>query len=92
MYYTLKDKFVDHGLISVVILKKKSDTEVFVNTWLMSYNELKRGMGEYIVNGMIRATEAQEFTIVTAEYIPTAKNAMVKDIYKTMAFTEYEEH
>lgn len=92
LYYTLKDKFGDHGLVSVVILEKKSDTEVFVDTWLMSCRVLKRGMEEFIVNGMIRAAKEQGFTIVSAEYIPTAKNAMVKDIYKTMGFTEYEEH
>ena len=46
----LKDKFGDHGLVSVVILEKKNEQEVFVDTWLMSCRVLKRGMEEYVVN------------------------------------------
>ena len=88
LYYTLRDKFGDHGLVSVVILEKTSDTEVFVDTWLMSCRVLKRGMEEFIVNGMIRAAKKAGFTTINSEYIKTAKNAMVKDIYKSMGFTE----
>lgn len=92
LYYTLKDKFGDHGLVSVVILEKKSDTELFVDTWLMSCRVLKRGMEEFIINKMIRTAEEAGFRKVSAEYIPTAKNAMVKNIYKVMGFREIEEH
>ena len=88
LYYTLKDKFGDHGLVSVVIMEKVSETEVFVDTWLMSCRVLKRGMEEFIVNGMIRAAKEHGFKTVRAEYLPTPKNSMVKDIYKTMGFTE----
>lgn len=88
LYYTLRDKFGDHGLVSVVIMEKISEEELFVDTWLMSCRVLKRGMEEFIVNGMIRAAKVAGYKIVRAEYIKTAKNAMVKDIYKTMGFTE----
>lgn len=90
LYYTLRDKFGDHGLVSVVIMEKISDTEVFVDTWLMSCRVLKRGMEEFIVNGMIRTAQNVGFKKVYSEYIPTPKNAMVKDMYKTMGFTEIE--
>lgn len=92
LYYTLRDRFGDHGLVSVVILEKKSDTEVFVDTWLMSCRVLKRGMEEFIVNGFVNAAKRAGFLTINAEYIPTAKNAMVKDIYKTMGFSEVEEN
>lgn len=88
LYYTLRDKFGDHGLVSVVILEKKSEKELFVDTWLMSCRVLKRGMEEYIVNKMIETAKVNGFEELTAEYIPTPKNAMVKDIYKTFGFTE----
>ena len=92
LYYTLEDKFGDHGLIAVVIMKKASDEEVFVDTWLMSCRVLKRGMEEFIVNKMVQSAKEHGFKKVLAEYIPTAKNSMVKDIYKTMGFDEYEEN
>lgn len=92
LYYSLKDKFGDHGLIAVVIMKKVSDKEIFVDTWLMSCRVLKRGMEEFIVNKMIGAARTHGFNKVLAEYIPTAKNSMVKDIYKTMGFKETSEN
>ena len=88
LYYTLRDKFGDHGLVSVVIMERISETEVFVDTWLMSCRVLKRGMEEFIVNAMIQTAKDAGFKTVRAEYIPTAKNAMVKDIYKTLGFDE----
>ena len=41
LYYTLQDKFGEHGLVSVLILQVKSDKEVFIDTWLMSCRVLK---------------------------------------------------
>ena len=90
IYYTLKDKFGDHGLVSVVIMEKTSDTEAFIDTWLMSCRVLKRGMEEFIVNKLVEAAGNNGIKIIKAEYIETPKNKMVKDIYKTMGFTETE--
>jgi len=90
LYYTLKDKFGDHGLVSVVILEKKSEKEIFVDTWLMSCRVLKRGMEEYIINKLVDACKQNGIEKIYSEYIETPKNKMVKDIYKTMGFTETE--
>lgn len=92
LYYTLRDKFGDHGLISVVILKKISDKTIFVDTWLMSCRVLKRGMEEFIINKLVETAEINGFDEIWAEYIPTAKNSMVKDIYSVMGFSEKEEN
>lgn len=90
IYYTLKDKFGDHGLVSVVILKKETEKEVFVDTWLMSCRVLKRGMEEFVINKLVETARNNGFEIIHSEYIETQKNKMVKDIYKTMGFTETE--
>ena len=90
IYYILKDKFGDHGLVSVVILEKKSKSELFVDTWLMSCRVLKRGMEEFIINKMVETAKNNGFDTIHSEYIETPKNKMVKDIYKTMGFTETE--
>ena len=91
LYFTLEDKFGDHGLVGVVIIEKKPD-HVFVDTWLMSCRVLKRGMEEYIVNNIVRAACEAGYETIEGEYIPTAKNAMVKDIYKQFGFEEYQEN
>lgn len=86
LYFTLRDKFGDHGLISVVVLDKDGDT-LFVSQWLMSCRVLKRGMEEFIADTLLRAAREAGFAKVEGEYIPTAKNAMVRDLYEKMGFT-----
>ena len=87
LYFKLKDKFGDHGLISVVILKKQPDKTLFIDTWLMSCRVLKRGMEEFIVNEIVRCAKENGFDRIIGEYIPTPKNAMVRDIYEKLGFT-----
>ena len=87
IYYTLRDKFGDHGLISVVILEKQDDSTLFVDTWLMSCRVLKRGMEEFIVNKMISVAKENGSKTVIGEYLRTPKNAMVENIYQKMGFT-----
>lgn len=87
LYFTLRDKFGDHGLISVVIMDKISEEEVFISEWLMSCRVLKRGMEEFIVNTIIETTAENGFKRVSGEYIRTPKNNMVSQIYDTMGFT-----
>jgi len=87
LYFTLRDKFGDHGLISVVVLDKQSQDTLFISEWLMSCRVLKRGMEEFIVNKILRTAADQGFRKVVGEYVPTPKNAMVKDLYEKMGFT-----
>ncbi len=86
LYYTLKDKFGDYGLVSVVILKKTSEKELFVDTWLMSCRVFKRGMEEFVMNHVVQTAKENGFETISSQYIPTKKNQMVKDIYETMGF------
>lgn len=92
LYFTLKDKFGDHGLISVVILDKQADGILFISQWLMSCRVLKRGMEEFIVNKIMKTAGANGFRKVIGEYIPTPKNAMVQDLYEKMGFAPVGEN
>ncbi|MBR3929604.1 MAG: HAD family hydrolase [Clostridia bacterium] len=86
-YYKLSDRFGDHGLISVVILEKRAD-HLFVNEWLMSCRVLKRGMEQFIADSIISVAQKEGFTKVVGEYIPTAKNGMVKNLFSDMGFRD----
>ena len=86
IYFTLRDKFGDHGLISAVIMQKLSD-RLFVDTWLMSCRVLKRGMEEFIINKMLSVAAEHGFDTVEGEYLKTAKNAMVANIYEKLGFS-----
>jgi len=85
-YYTLKDRFGDHGLVSVIILEKRDKKTVFIDTWLMSCRVLKRGMEEFVINSLVNLVKKNGYTEIVGEYISTSKNSMVSDIYERMGF------
>lgn len=86
LYYTLRDRFGEHGIIAVAILEKISETEVFIDTLLMSCRVLKRGMEEFIINSLVKTTRNRGYKTIRAEYIPTPKNSIVQDLYSKMGF------
>ncbi len=86
LYFTLKDKFGDYGLISAVIIEKKDAVTGFIDTWFMSCRVLKRGMEEFIINTMVEAAEKAGIEKLVGEYIRTPKNNMVSGIYPRLGF------
>ena len=85
LYFTLKDRFGDHGLISVVVMKKENDS-LFIENWLMSCRVLKRTMEAFIVNTMLEEAGKAGAARVIGEYIKTPKNGMVEHLYEEMGF------
>jgi FkbH-like protein len=90
--FTLEDKFGDNGLICIIILKKESDHTLFIETWLMSCRVLKRGMENFTLNTLANYARENGFQYLKGEYIPTAKNEMVKDHYQKLGFQEKDDH
>jgi FkbH-like protein len=77
IYCELRDKFDDYGLISCVILHRN-----FIDTWVMSCRVLKRN----VEHRMFEFIKSLGCSSIVGEYIPTAKNAIVKDLYPTLGF------
>jgi FkbH-like protein len=82
----LKDRFGDHGLISVIIGKKAGAT-MHIDTWLMSCRVLKRQVEEEILNELARLARERGCGRLEGIYLPTAKNEMVRDFYSRMGFS-----
>ena len=85
--FTLRDKFGDHGLIAVVIVSKK-EKALFIDNWLMSCRVLKRGMEDFTLQTIVEYARANGYSQIVGEYIATAKNGIVKDMYAELGFTE----
>lgn len=83
---SLSDRFGDHGLISVLLANRVAERELVIDTWLMSCRVLKRGVEEYLRNYLCRMARERGVTSIVGEYIPTAKNAMVRDHYARLGF------
>lgn len=88
--FSLQDKYGDSGLISLVIMKKISDNSLFIDTWIMSCRVLKRDMENFVLNKVVDLTVEKGFTKIIGEYIPSAKNSMVKDHYQNLGFKVIE--
>ena len=89
--FTLEDKFGDNGLIAVVIMKPLDKETLFVDTWFMSCRVLKRGMENFTLNTMVEKAKAAGYKKIIGEYLPTPKNAMVKDHYLNLGFDRVQE-
>lgn len=88
--FTLEDKYGDNGLICVIVLEKKNEETLFIDTWLMSCRVLKRGMEDFTLNTIVDIAQKNGYKYIVGEYLPTAKNQMVKDHYEKLGFTEQE--
>jgi len=88
--YTLQDKFGDNGLICVVIMRKESEQQLFIDSWFMSCRVLKRSMEQFTLNTLVKYAMQNGYTQIIGEYIPTAKNDLVKDHYAQLGFTAHD--
>ena len=85
--FTLEDRFGDNGLICVVVLHKEDPQTLFIENWFMSCRVLKRSMEHFVLNTLVNCALENSFSRLRSEYIPTAKNDMVKDHYKNLGFS-----
>jgi FkbH-like protein len=82
---TLKDRYGDYGLVGVAILEKRGDV-CLIDTLLMSCRVLGRGAEEAFLAALALAAAGMGCTHIEGRYIPTQKNAMVKDFYAARGF------
>jgi FkbH-like protein len=82
---SLRDRFGDNGLISVLLAKIEGD-ELWIDTWLMSCRVLKRGVEQALLSHLVSASKERGLSAIRGEYIPSAKNGLVRDHYATLGF------
>ena len=88
MSLTLEDKFGNHGLIAIIMLKKLDEATIFIDSWIMSCRVLKRGMENFTLNTIVALAEKNNFKKIIGEFLPTKKNGIVKDHYLSLGFEQ----
>ena len=83
---SLRDRFGDNGLISVVLAHADGDV-LDIDTWLMSCRVLKRGVEQFLLNHLADQARGRGLSALRGEYIPTAKNGLVRDHYAKLGFS-----
>jgi FkbH-like protein len=87
----LLDRFGDNGIIAIVIARLR-ETLVEIDTWLMSCRVLGRQVEEATLRLVAERAAKLGATALIGEYIPTAKNGMVKELFARLGFQAHAEY
>jgi FkbH-like protein len=93
LQFRLVDRFGDNGLVSVMILRPdpQSLDVVELDTWVMSCRVFGRQLEREAMNIAVETARQMGVRTFRADYIPTAKNAVVRELYPTLGFTPAHE-
>ena len=91
LYGRLSDKFGDNGVVSVVIGHKDNDT-LHIDLWIMSCRVLKREMEFAMLDNVVSEAKKCGIAKIKGYYYPTAKNAMVKDLFGLFGFAKISDN
>jgi FkbH-like protein len=81
------DKFGDHGIVTVATVTIR-DEEAVIGTLLMSCRVIGRDVERAFMGELLRELSRRGVRHVSGEYIPTPKNAMVRDFYRSCGFEQ----
>ena len=84
----MKDKFGDHGITGVFIIKKINSNEWFLDTFLLSCRiigrDIEKGIFYYIVN----EAKKHGIKIIKSIYIQTEKNEPIQNFLSNCGFKQ----
>jgi FkbH-like protein len=85
-FVKLRDRFADHGLISVLIARRQGQT-LEIETWLMSCRVIGRTVEDALLARVCRVMQDLGCSILRGTYVPTGKNQLVRELYARFDFT-----
>jgi FkbH-like protein len=83
--FSLRDNLGDNGLICVILARKQENT-LSIDTWVMSCRVLQRGVEQFVRNELVDLATHEACTGLNGSFLPTAKNSMVADLYPHLGF------
>jgi FkbH-like protein len=101
LQFRLKDMYGDNGMIGVVLCERATSArlseegfkiadvgafDLYIDLWLMSCRVLGRQVDEAMMNVLVAQARTRGVHRIFGHFIPTAKNAMVREHYRRMGF------
>jgi FkbH-like protein len=86
----LLDRFGDNGVIAIIIGRLRDGGDLYIDTWLMSCRVLGRQVEPTTLNLIAQEAKTLGARRLIGEYLPTKKNAMVREHYARLGFTTTE--
>ncbi|MDO8470942.1 MAG: HAD-IIIC family phosphatase [bacterium] len=89
--WSVQDKFGDNGIVGLLIVEIQ-DKKASVDIFLQSCRVIGRTIEQAVVSKVALYLQERGVMLITGEYIPTAKNAVVKDLYSHVGFAKEAEN
>jgi len=87
----LEDRFGSYGKIILAIVKREKEKAV-IDTFLMSCRVMGRNVERDFLAHIEKALFEEGITEIEAEYIPTAKNSVVRNFWMEHGYRKLSEH
>ena len=86
-YLKLADRLADHGLVAILIGELENDV-LEIDTFLMSCRVIGRTVEAQLLAYACAEAERRGCRALHGTYVPTAKNAVVRDLYERFGFRQ----
>ena len=90
LQFRLTDKFGDNGIVSVLVavpIEGEAET-LDISTWVMSCRVFGRQLEDEAMNILVEACRARGMQKLRADYNPTGKNSVVKELFRDLGFAQ----
>jgi FkbH-like protein len=84
--FSLSDVFGDSGIVGLALVQLQSERTARIDTLLMSCRVIGRQAEGAFLHALLRCLAERGVEEVTAEYLPTAKNELVKNFLPEHGF------
>ncbi len=85
-WFRVKDRFADHGLVGILLVKGADTADWHVDLWLISCRVIGRKIEDFMFNALLTAAQSARVRRITAEYIPSLKNGLVSELLPAYGF------
>jgi FkbH-like protein len=89
LYLELRDHFADHGLVAVLIARHDGIT-LDIDSFLMSCRVIGRTVESALLHRLCREARERDCSQLRGTYVPSAKNAVVQELYGRLGFRREE--
>lgn len=84
--FSLADTFGDSGIVGLAMFRRVGSAQAELDTFLMSCRVIGREAESAFMHALLRHLAEQGVREITADYVPTAKNGLVKDFLPRQGF------
>jgi len=90
LQFRLIDRFGDNGLVSTMIMRPAGPQSgvLDIDTWVMSCRVFGRELEFEVMNIAVETARERGANVLRGKYIPTPKNAVVRDLYERLGFVK----